>query len=99
MNPLNINIENDELVIRIGIDTLTCATEYCPSLATWSDEKNDFRKVTVTDKIVWAKEVIDKLKEEAEDGTTLVHIMFDTAFTNAVENGAEGIEIEGIYYE
>ena len=96
MNPLNINIETTNLVIRIDLDTLTFASENCPLLATWSDKKNDFIKVKVTDKIKWAKEVINQLKTESEDGTTLVHIMFDKSFLNAVENGAEGIEIEEI---
>ena len=99
MNPLNINIENNELVIRISLEVLICATEYCPLLTTWSDTKNDFVKVKVTDKIKWAKEVIDKLKEESEDGTILVYTMFDKAFKSAVENGAKGIEIEEIDYE
>jgi len=46
----------------------------------------------VTDAEVFAKEVCRALNDEREDGTTRVHMMFDGAFMEAIEQGAEGIE-------
>lgn len=46
----------------------------------------------VTDAEAFAKEVCSALNAEAEDGTTRVHTMFDKAFMDAIEQGAEGIE-------
>ena len=40
---------------------------------------------------MFAKEVLHALLHEGEDGSTLVTEMFDRAFLNAVEDGAEGI--------
>ena len=37
--------------------------------------------------------ILQELRHEEEDGTTLVHIMLDKAAERAVENGAEGIEL------
>lgn len=39
---------------------------------------------------------MSELHREAEDGTTLVHRMFDAAIRGAVEQGAEGIRIPGV---
>lgn len=46
----------------------------------------------VTDAEVFAKEVCRALNDEAEDGTTRGHTMFDGAFLEAIEQGAEGVE-------
>lgn len=82
-------IEGDELVIRLPLDALVTATEACPAL--YGDEQPP----KVTDRAVWAREVVCELNREAEDGTTLVHIMFDTAFEQAADQGAEGILFPG----
>lgn len=46
----------------------------------------------VTDAETFAKEVCQALNDEHEDGTTRVHMMFDAAFMEAINQGAEGIE-------
>lgn len=91
---LRVEIESDELVIRLDLPTLAMATRYCPALEHFDDERNRFRKVRITDPLVWMREVQCVLNQEAEDGTTLVHRMFDAAFERAIEDGAEGVEIE-----
>lgn len=83
------NIEGDELVIRLPLVHLVTATEGCPAL--YGDEQPP----KVTDPAVWAWEVARELNREAEDGTTLVHLMFDRAFERAADQGAEGIRFPG----
>jgi len=46
----------------------------------------------VTDAETFAKEVCRALNDEREDGTTRVHMMFDAAFMEAINQGAEGVE-------
>ena len=89
-------IEGDELVIRLPMEVLITATTHCDDLATYDEEKGDYRKVEVTDPQAWMKAVVTELNSESEDGTTPVHIMFDKAFSEAAEQGAEGLRIEGI---
>ncbi len=46
----------------------------------------------VTDPAEFAKEVCRALNAEKEDGTTRVHMMFDSALNHAIDQGAEGVE-------
>lgn len=92
-----VTIEDDCLVIRIHRETLATAARLCPKLETYSEDMGRFRKVTTTDAEKWLKSVADALtREQGEDGTTLVHMMLDSAFAFAVDQGYEGIEIEGL---
>jgi hypothetical protein len=88
-------VEGDELVIRLPVGAVITATSGCDRLSTYSEMHNRYREVKVTDPAAWMAEVARELNREAEDGTTLVHIMFDTAFDRAADQGAEGIWIEG----
>ena len=90
---LKVKLDGEDLVIRLPPDVLKDATERRPVLEHFCDEHNDFEPPTVTHLPTWRKEVLRALNAEREDGTTLVHLMFDQAFKNAVEAGAEGIEI------
>ena len=78
--PLSMEIKDGQLVISIGINTLAFATG-----------------VYITDfKIInnegFAKDILNELDAEEEDGSTMVHRMFDTAANNAIENGSEAVE-------
>ena len=80
--PLTVEIVDGVLNISIGIDTL------CFALS-----ENDFHtQFKVTSIKGFAKDVLNELLSEEEDGTTLVHRMFDEAADNAIENGSEYIE-------
>jgi hypothetical protein len=94
MNPLNIQIENGELVIRIGVPTLAWAAEHMIEATDFNDQANVFEQAwTVTDPAEFAKGVLDELLREEEDGSNLVTKMFDKAFLAAIDNGAEGVEM------
>jgi hypothetical protein len=73
---LEISIVDDVLSIQIGVATLTRALEdVYPTKAP----------------SVFAESLARALREEEEDGTTLVHRMFDTAAEWCVEQGLDGV--------
>ncbi len=76
-------IEGDEIVIRVAIEALPVVVDAHPSLG------GAYR---VTHALDFARELERALSAEEEDGTTLVHRMFDRAIEDALEYGAEGIE-------
>lgn len=90
MNEL-ANIEGEEIVIRIPVAALPGAAQVA-----W-DEQYGFEQhsLRVCDVAAFAKEFVRELNSEAEDGTTLIHIVLDKAAVNAAENGAEGLEEAG----
>jgi len=80
-------IEGAELVIRIPVEAFAIA----PLVA--FDRHFGFgeHSYAIADVEVFAREVVRELNDEAEDGTTAVHLMLDRACIRAVENGAEGV--------
>ena len=81
------------LVIRLHADALIAATEASPFLDGYDPDGRGGPLVRVTNAAEWVKSVWYELNRETEDGTTLIHLMFDKAFLRALENGAEGVEI------
>lgn len=93
--PLTVNVEKDELVIRIGIDTLAYAFETGEENQPFDEEADDFRRsFKVTDKHKFAKGVGDALCDEKEDGSTPLTEILDEAFIRAVEMD-EGVDEDG----
>ena len=82
--PLTIEVIDDIFSITIGVDTLVYALSYNPHF-------NQVPKVTDSDAFIEA--IVTELYREEEDGTTLIHHMFDEACIVAIENGCEGIEL------
>lgn len=90
--PLSCKVVGGKLVIEIGINTLAFSFENGEYNNPFDEKKNDYiRQNTVVDKVRFAEDVVNELKEESEDGTTPVHLLLDKAMENAVENGTEGI--------
>ena len=89
---LEVEIEDDELRIRIGIDTLRYATESCPALIRYNEETGKWDHPRVADVDVWAQEVLGALIRDNPYGDEAPpQQMLDKAMEAAVENGAEGI--------
>lgn len=86
-------VEDEELVIRIGIGTLALAAENCPL---FHDElrRPDLPYMKVVDAAALAEDVVQALNDEQEDGTTPIHLMLDAAIEAAAENGSEGFSDE-----
>ena len=90
---LEVKIENEELVIRVGISTLCTAVRQCQVIDhAVMDADGDEGAVEITDEAVFAKEILHALEQEEEDGSTPVHRMLDAAANWAIEQGCEGIE-------
>jgi hypothetical protein len=95
--PLSVTITQDGvLTIEIGIDTLAFAALY--SEHAWKLAGEDSGKPTsimpdkllkVTDKYGFATDVLETLKAEAEDGSSLLTEMLDAAAQKAIEDGSE----------
>lgn len=79
-------IRDGQIVISIDVDALPLILS--GSIAT-NSVSGTFK---VTDPAIFAKEVCHSLNDEKEDGTTRVHMMFDSAFNHAIDQGAEGVE-------
>lgn len=92
---LNCYIEDGVLTMVIGVDCLANAVKLNPHLSVYDDESGEWSEPEITDPDKFAKAVLSALLDESEDGTTLVHLAIDTAASNAIENGAEGIKMPG----
>ena len=79
--PLIVEIKDGELQISIGIDTLCFAV---------SEKIADFK---ITDNEGFAKDILNELENEDEEGTTEIHRLLDKSADDAVENGSCNGEI------
>jgi hypothetical protein len=75
---LRCRIEGKHLVISIGRSMLAFAAEHC-------DDNPGYKVIS---KVKLAEDVVKELKEEREDGSTLVTDMLDKAVNAALENGS-----------
>lgn len=82
-------IHRRHIVIRIPISVL--AEEYIVP----SDllDENYKPRVLVTDLAAFAKDFVSELNREEEDGSTPITELLDAAFSKAVDNGAQGIDL------
>lgn len=88
---LSVMIEKGRLVISIGVSTLCFAATRGPYFDGLVADRG--KEPTITDEDAFAKAIMSELRCEAEDGTTLVHLMLDEAAKEAIEAGCDGIEI------
>ena len=93
--PLAVGVEGDELVIRIGVDTLKFAFETGEENQPFDEKVMDFRRSwKVTNKYQFAKGVGNALCNEEEDGSTPLTKVLDEAYICAVEND-DGVDEDG----
>jgi hypothetical protein len=93
--PLTIGVEGDQLVIRIGVDTLAFCFEIGENNQPYDEKAGDFRReFKVTDRHKFAKGVGLGMQTEREDGSTLLIDVIDRACTKAVED-AMGVDEDG----
>lgn len=76
-------IESGNIVIRVPIANLQTIMDGGFGSGAYE------RRYRVLDAEKFAKEIADQLNDEAEDGTTAVHTMFDKAINEAIERGAQ----------
>lgn len=83
--PLSCEVENDQLLIRIGVETL----KFCCNNPHSAPEKDGW---LITDAEGFAKDVIHELTDEREDGSTILTDLIDLAVEKAKENGSRHME-------
>lgn len=79
---LKVIVEDGELRISVGVDVLPTIIE------------SSFPGAEVNDPDSFAIEIMERLTQEADDGTTLVHEMFDRATDLAAEDGCASMSFE-----
>jgi hypothetical protein len=79
-------IEVDCIVIRVPLASLPMVVD-----GAWATG-NLKTRLKITNIAEFAADIVHELNHESEDGTTLVHRMFDKAMDEAVNQGAQGIE-------
>lgn len=79
--PLHARIEDNQLVIRIGIDRLD-----------GHDCHPDFPELPIRDRHQWARDVLDELERDRGDGATPLCLMLDEAMKEALAMGSSAID-------
>ena len=93
--PLECSIKDGVLTMQIGVDVIAHAVKLNPNLQHYDEDSGAFLEPTITDADKFAAEILKELQVESEDGTTLIHVALDKAAVNAIEYGAEGIDLPG----
>lgn len=88
---LTVSAEGGDLVIRISAETLAFAIKHMPKAEIFDEQTQEFFQPEVIDANVFLKEMVRALEDEEEDGTTLVHRMFDKAALRIMHVGGEGV--------
>lgn len=88
--PLSCTMIDGAIVIWVGEKALAHATNINPKLY---DPERDCGLYAVTDHAAFAKEVVRKLKQEGEDGSTMLTDVLDRAVYEAINDGAEGVDV------
>ena len=82
-SPLRVNIEDGELVIRVGINRLD-----------GNDCHPDIPELKFDDTEQWAKDVSYEIEREEENGQTPLGDLLDKAMIMAIENGSTGMSVD-----
>ena len=90
--PLRVDLDEDRVVISMGVNTLKCCADHAPQ---FYDDELGRQTVLVTDAHAFAHEVVRMLGSEDEVGSSLVIEMFDQAMDRAVDDGCDGVEYRG----
>ena len=94
--PLVASLEDHQIVIRIGINTLA----YCFDISTannpYVDAKDAFiQSFKVIKQIEFANDVVSEMMSEGEDGSSMLTDLIETACDRAVDNGSGGVDESG----
>lgn len=87
-NPLSVAIEGGELVIRMGVQTVADAFEQHESNNPYDDEGHFVRQFEVADVNAFARDVVNEMEDEAEDGSSPLIRFLDDMGVAAAENGS-----------
>jgi hypothetical protein len=85
--PLRCRIHNRAISLKIGRKVLAFAADNHPTY--WD---GDNQTIKVTNIAGFAKDVLNALNDEGEDGSTPITRMLDKAIEHAIEMGSEHVE-------
>lgn len=89
--PLRCEDRDGALDMGIGLEVLCFAAENHPGFYD-PDARPDGPNIQITNAVVFAREVMNEINRESEDGSTLLTDMLDEAIKRAVENGCMGVD-------
>jgi hypothetical protein len=90
--PLEVKIEKDALVVRIGVQTLAHAVTYSDWANPYEDETGDYvRSFAIVDASQFASDVLHEMLREREDGSTPLSDFIDEMTKAAVDDGSIGL--------
>lgn len=89
--PLQVEVSDGELVIRIGIETLAFSAGRCQALLEYPGE-HDPPYCKIVDANELALDVCRELQDEQDDGTTPLDELLDRCIVNARENGSAAFD-------
>ena len=81
---LTVEVKEDALLISIGTETLCHSCEV--------GRRYGLSDIKITDKKQFLASLTRQLEFQDEDGSTLMHEMFDSAVTAMLENGELGVD-------
>ena len=91
--PLQVKVERDALVIRIGARTLAHAVAYSDWANRWDEGlQNYIRTFAITDARAFAADVKRAMLDEREDGSSPLSDFLDKMSEAAIDDGSEACE-------
>ena len=95
--PLEVKVENGQLLIAIGIQTLAHACAYAEWANPWRETDDEqggdyIRDFAILDAPQFAKDVLHAMLHEREDGSTPLSDFLDKMTLAAVEDGSIGTD-------
>jgi hypothetical protein len=89
---LSCQVEGDELVFRIGIDTLAYASDESDLFKPFDEDINDFvPKWKVIDATGWAKDIAHEMNDEDEIGGSPLIYFLEKMFEKALDQGSTSL--------
>lgn len=79
--PLEMKVEDEVLIISIGVSTLCYAVQ------------QELHDVSIHDEDAFVKDFLIELEREDEEGSNSIHRAFDEAANNAVEEGSPAVTL------
>ena len=91
--PLIAEIKDDEIIIRVGIDVVKWALEHHRDSQPYNEKTNEYeQKWIVSDTAEFSKDIVFKMNDEEEDGTTPLIEFLDNMCMSALEDGSIGAD-------
>lgn len=90
--PLTVKVQQGQLVIAIGVQTLTHAVTYSDWANPYDEATGDYvRSFAIVDAPQFASDVVHEMLREREDGSTPLSDFIDKMSEEAINQGSLGL--------